>query len=77
MVWKRRGRAGATVWARVPISMLWRPPEQVRLLDGLVKHRFGDNGELMGAWASARNVVGPFKPKTEPGTGGSETPKAA
>ena len=51
--------------------------EQVRVLDGLVRYRFGDDAELMGAWASARNVLGPFKPKTEPGTGGSETPKAA
>ena len=32
--------------------------EQVRLLDGLVRYRFGDNAELMGAWASARNVGG-------------------
>jgi hypothetical protein len=31
----------------------------------------------MGAWASARNVLGPFKPKGEPGVGGSQTPKAA
>jgi len=49
--------------------MLWRPPEQVRLLDGLVKHRFGDNAELMGAWASARNVVGPFRSKVGPEVG--------
>src|SRR2546425_9953537 len=53
--------------------------EQVRVLDGLVRYRFGDNAELMGAWASARNVLGPFKPKSEPnaGGGGSQTPKAA
>jgi len=51
--------------------------EQVRVLDGLVRYRFGDNTELMGAWASARNVLGPFKPKAEPGVGGSQTPKAA
>jgi len=37
--------------------------EQVRLLDGLVRYRFGENAELMGAWASARNVLGPFKAK--------------
>jgi len=51
--------------------------EQVRVLDGLVRYRFGDYAELMEAWASARNVLGPFKPKGEPGAGGSETPKAA
>ncbi|HLB87486.1 MAG TPA: hypothetical protein VJK29_07525, partial [Terriglobales bacterium] len=51
--------------------------EQVRVLDGLVRYRFGDDAELMGAWASARNVLGPFKPKNEPGAGGTQTPKAA
>jgi len=35
------------------------------LLDGLVRYRFGDNAELMGAWASARNVGGPVRSKTE------------
>ena len=53
--------------------------EQVRLLDGVVQFRFGDDAELMGAWASARNVLGPFKHKEQqpPGSGGSQTPKAA
>jgi hypothetical protein len=32
----------------------------------------------MGAWACARNVLGPFKPKEQAsGEGGSQTPKAA
>jgi hypothetical protein len=48
--------------------------QQVRLLDGLVRYRFGDNTELMGAWASARNVVGPFRSKAEPGVEGGEGP---
>ena len=47
--------------------------EQVTLLDGVVQYRFGDDAELMGAWASARNVTAPSKPKE----GGSQTPKAA
>lgn len=52
--------------------------EQVKLLDGVVEYQFGDHAELMGAWASARNVLGPFKPKEQQlGEGGSETPKAA
>ena len=51
--------------------------KQVRALDGMVRYRFGDNAELMGAWRSARNVLGPFKTKNEPEAGGSETPKAA
>ena len=37
--------------------------EQVRLLDGVVRYRFGDDAELMTAWAAARNVVGPFRSK--------------
>jgi len=41
--------------------------QQVRVLDGLVRYRFGDNEELMGAWASARNVVGPFRKSSPPG----------
>src|SRR2546427_375719 len=45
--------------------------EQVKVLDGLVRYRFGDDAELMGAWASARNVLGPFKPKA------GDQPKAA
>jgi len=32
---------------------------QVRLLEGLVRYRFGNDAELMAAWANARNVVGP------------------
>jgi len=53
--------------------------KQLRLLDKVVRYRFGDNPELMGAWDSARNVAGPFKTKNEPqsGAGGSQTPKAA
>jgi hypothetical protein len=47
-------------------SVLSEITEQVRLLDGLVRYRFSDNAELMGAWASARNVLGPFKTRTEP-----------
>ena len=47
--------------------------QQVRLLDGLVRYRFGENAELMGAWASARNVEGPFRSKAEP-PAGSVTP---
>jgi len=53
--------------------------KQLRLLDKVVRYRFGDNAELMGEWESARNVAGSFPTKNEPqsGAGGSETPKAA
>ena len=50
--------------------------EQVRLLDGLVRYRFGDNAELMGAWRSARNVLGPFKSRGEPDAGEGQPPEA-
>ena len=48
---------------------------RTRLLDRVVRYRFGDNAELMGAWESARNVAGSFQTKNEPesGVGGSET----
>ncbi len=48
----------------------------LRMLDGLVRYRFGDNGELMGAWKRVRNVLGPFRPKAEPEAGDDETPIA-
>ena len=55
--------------------------EQVKLLDGVVQYRFGDDAELLAAWHSARNVAGPLPTKNGPesgaGGGGSETPRAA
>ena len=39
------------------------------MLDGLVRYRFGDKPELMGAWASARNVEGPIRSKAESADG--------
>jgi hypothetical protein len=55
--------------------------KQLRLLDKVVRYRFGDDPELMAAWKSARNVAGAgsFQTKNESqsGAGGSETPKAA
>jgi len=44
--------------------------QQVRLLDGLVRYRFGENAELMGAWASARSVGAPVRSKAEPEASG-------
>jgi hypothetical protein len=54
--------------------------ERVRMLDGLVRYRFGDNPALMEGWSSARDVLGPFRSKVqqqEPEAGGGATPKAA
>jgi len=64
----RREHIGATadLWA-----VAAEITEQLKVLDGLVRYRFGDSAELMGAWTSARNVLGPFKPKA------GDQPKAA
>jgi len=70
----RRNHVGASADLKAVAAEI---KEQIHVLDGLVRFRFGENAELMGAWASARNVLGPFKPKAEPGAGGSQTPKAA
>jgi hypothetical protein len=53
--------------------------QQMKVLDGIVRYRFGDNAELMGAWSSAHSVVGPFRSRTEPAGGGGTpgTEKAA
>lgn len=55
--------------------------KQVRVLDGLMRYRFRNNADLMGEWASVRNVLGPFRSKgqkpPESPAGGSQAPKAA
>jgi hypothetical protein len=65
----RRDHVGATPDLRAVASEVI---EHVRLLDGLVRYRVGDNAELMGAWASARNVLGPFRSHAEAKPAGSE-----
>ncbi|HEV8398355.1 MAG TPA: hypothetical protein VGQ18_00815 [Gemmatimonadales bacterium] len=67
---RRREHVGASAELEAICSEI---AEQVRLLDGVVQYRFGDDAELMGAWHSARNVAGPVKTKG----GGATTPKAA
>lgn len=62
----RLEHVGATADLRAVLAEI---SQQVRVLDGLVRYRFGDNEELMGAWASARNVVGPFRSRQEPDGG--------
>ena len=71
----RLDHAGATADLR---AVLGEISQQVRVLDGLVRYRFGDNEELMGAWASAHNVVGPFRKAAPNGNeaGGSTTAAA-
>ena len=71
----RRDHVGASADLQ---SVTTEITEQVRLLDGMVRYRFGNDAELMGAWASARNVLGPFKshPESQPTQGGGEPPTA-
>ena len=68
----RREHVGASADLQAVASQI---TEQVRLLDGLVRYQFGGNVGLMGAWASARNVVGPFRSHGESpaGGGGAQT----
>jgi hypothetical protein len=79
----RRDHVGASADLRAVMAEV---SEQVKVLDGVVRYRFGDNAELMGAWASAHSVVGPFRSRTaapaspvDPGAGGetSQEVKAA
>ena len=58
----RREHVGASGDLRAVASEI---SEQVRLLEGLVRYRFGDDAELMTAWRSASNVLGPFRSKPE------------
>jgi len=67
----RRDHVGASADLQAVITEI---TEQVRVLDGLVRYRFSDNAELMGAWASARDVLGPFRSKSEPPADGGQTP---
>jgi len=66
-----RDHVGASAELRSVISEI---SQQVRLLDGLVRYRFGDNAELMGAWLSIRNVTDPHRSHAEPAPVG-DTPE--
>src|SRR5438046_3488697 len=70
----RREHVGASADLRAVMAEV---SEQVKVLDGVVRYRFGDNAGLMGAWASGHRVLGPFRTHAEPQVGGGETPKAA
>jgi high-affinity Fe2+/Pb2+ permease len=69
----RSEHVGASADLKAVISEV---SQQVRVLDGLVRYRFGDDEEVMGAWASAHNVVSSSRPQKKPEAGDS-TPKAA
>lgn len=65
---------GATAELRGVLSEI---SQQVRVLDALVRYRYGEDGEVMGAWASAHNVVGPFRQASPPEQAGGSTSAAA
>ena len=54
----RRDHVGASADLQTVAAAI---KKQVRALDGMVRYRFGDNAELMGAWESARNMAGSFQ----------------
>jgi hypothetical protein len=49
----------------------------VRVMDGLNRSRFAEQGELLAEWESASNVFGPIHPSREPETSQEVTPPAA
>src|SRR2546423_9414717 len=68
----RREHVGASADLR---SVMAEISDQVKVVDGIVRYRFGDNAELMGAWASVHNVAGPFRSPPGPPGGGRGGPK--
>ena len=69
---RRREHVGASADLRAVMAEV---SEQVKVLDGIVRYRFGDNAELMGAWGSVHSVLGPFRSHTaSTPDGGGETP---
>jgi len=50
---------------------------QLKVLDGVVRYRFGENAELMGAWASAHSIFGPRVHGQAPAGGAPEVVKPA
>src|SRR6266571_3079412 len=54
----RREHVGASADLRAVMAEV---SEQVKVLDGVVRYRFGDNAELMGAWASVHSMLGTWE----------------
>jgi hypothetical protein len=70
----RREHVGASADLEVVAAEIL---EQVRVLDGLMRYRFRTNADLMGEWASARNVVGPLRSQSQPAAEGPDVVKPA
>src|SRR2546430_17185293 len=59
----RRDHVGASADLRAVMAEV---SDEVKVLDGVVRYRFGDNAELMGAWASAHNVISHVRSSSPP-----------
>jgi hypothetical protein len=68
----RREHVGASADLRAVMAEI---SEQLRVLDGVVRYRFGNNAELMGAWASVHSIFGPSR-SSPPETPGIVKPAA-
>ena len=66
----RRDHVGASAELRAIGQEL---VEVTDILDGLVRYRFGEDTELMAAWASARNVFGPVQRRGQVAPEGGES----
>jgi hypothetical protein len=68
----RRDHTGASALLR---SVSKAISEQVAILDGLVRFKFGSNDDLVRQWEGARNLVGPARSTVEePGSEGTSSP---
>ena len=63
----RRAHTGANAELRALAKELMRMLQQ---LDGIVLYRFRDKPELLGAWASARNIAWPLGERVKPEAAG-------
>ena len=70
----RVGHVGAGAGLRTVLAEI---SKQVKVLEGIVRYRFGDSADLMAAWASSRSVVGPSTSRSSPPDEGPEVVKPA
>jgi len=64
------GAARARVTARLELKRVaTEMVEIIKILDALNRYRFRDEEQLLGAWLSASNVLGPFRTAVKPDPG--------
>jgi hypothetical protein len=67
-----RGAAGRLARVRATAELVTVAEEAVqivRVMNGMVRHRFANQSEVLAAWESARNVVAAPKPEEKPDAG--------